>query len=565
MYVTTVVRRYAKGKSSRCVLLRESYRYNGKVKNRTLANLTALPVEAIEAIKDVLNPATSTRPPITVPTSAPVTPDQVAIEQGVSMGAVATVYQVAQRLGLEQGLGRTHAGKLALWQVIARVIQPGSRLASVRLAREHAACDLLGITQRFCEDDLYANLAWLSERQVKLEKALFAQRRSGAAELFLYDVTSSDLEGDHNVLGAYGYNRDKKRGKQQIVVGLLTDAEGEPVSVEVFQGNTQDVTTFGSQVHKLAHTFGCRRVTVVGDRGMIKQVGIEALQAEDFYFISAITKPQIETWLNQQVIALSQFDRVLAEVEVAAADEEERPLRYILKRNPVRAQQMAENRQRKKTAVLKRLTACNERLARSSRAKLTVARREVNDELIKLQLDGWHRLRKRRGQRQLELVEDEAALTAQSRLDGCYVIRTDLPAAAASTETVHQRYRDLTEVEQGFRTCKTTHLELRPWFVTGEASTRGHALVVMLAYKIVRELNRCWQSFDIEVGEALEALKQITLTQVQIAGYPAFQRVPTPRPTLRKWLEAAQITLPETLPNRGTSVVTRKKLSESRK
>lgn len=441
-------------------------------------------------------------------------------------------------------------------------------LASVRLAREHAVCDLLGLKESFGEDDLYANLAWLSERQRQLEKALFARPGGGAAaELFLYDVTSSYLEGEHNALGAYGYNRDKKRGKQQIVVGLLTDAEGEPLSVEVFHGNTQDVSTLSAQIRKLAQAFGCRRITLVGDRGMIKQVGIEALQAEHFYFISAITKPQIETLLNQQVIEMAPFDQALGEVVVAAegAESSARAMRYILKRNPVRAQQLADTRQHKKAAVVKRLAACNEKLANSPRATLAVARRTVRHEIAKLKLGGWLTVRKRRAQRQLYLVENEAALAAQSKLDGCYVIRTDLPTEAASAPTVHARYRDLAQVEQGFRTCKTTHLELRPWFVTCEASTRGHALVVMLAYKIVRYLRRCWQSFDIEVLEALEALQQITLDQVQIAGYPAFQRVPTPRPALRQWLDAADIELPQTLPHLGTRVVTRKNISESRK
>jgi hypothetical protein len=189
----------------------------------------------------------------------------------------------------------------------------------------------------------------------------------------------------------------------------------------------------------------------------------------------------------------------------------------------------------------------------------------VCSEIAKRKLAGWLTVRLRRAQRQLYLVENEAAREAHSKLDGCYVIRTDLPTEAASAQTIHERYRDLTHVEQGFRICKTTHLELRPWFVTGEASTRGHALVVMLAYKIVRYLRRRWQSFDIEVLEALEALQQITLDKVQIAGYPAFQRVPTPRPALRQWLAAADIELPQTLPHLGIRVVTRKNLSQSRK
>lgn len=576
MYITEVVRPYANGKSSRCILLRESYRQHGKVKNRTLANLTALPADAIEAIKQVLHQPKSV-PTRVDATRAPSVGDSAAtptvrLEQGLSIGAVATVYQVAQKLGIAQVLGCSRQGKLALWQVLARVLQPGSCLASVRLAREHAACDLLRVTERFCEDDLYANLAWLSRRQLALEKALF--RRHGqaqAAELFLYDVTSSYLEGEHNVLGAHGYCRDKKRGKQQVVVGLLTDAEGEPLSVEVFQGNTQDVSTLGAQVHKLAKEFGCQRITLVGDRGMIKQVGIEALQAQDFYFISAITKAQIETLLDQEVLQMTLFDQPLGEVVLAPEAEADstgaaaRGMRYILKRNPVRARELAQNRQLKKAAVETRLEQLNQKLARSKRAQVAVARRDLLSYIAKLKLDGWLTVRKCRGQRQFSLVANPAALEARSKLDGCYVIRTDLPAQAADAEAVHQRYRDLAQVEQGFRTCKTVHLEMRPWFVTCEASTRGHALVVMLAYKIVRYLAQCWKPFDIEVVEALEALKQVTLVSVQVAGYPAYQSVPTPRPELRQWLSAASIELPQTLPHLETPVVTRKNISESRK
>lgn len=569
MYITEVVRPYPNGKSSRCILLRESYRENGKVKNRTLANLTALPAEALEALKHTLRQPTQARATgqSSAAPSADTTAPVVTVTQGLSIGAVATVYQVAQTLGIRQVLGNSPQGKLALWQVIARVIQPGSCLASVRLAREHAACDLLRLRDSFCEDDLYSNLAWLSERQLALEKALFRRHAAAqAVELFLYDVTSSYLEGEQNVLGAYGYCRDKKRGKPQIVVGLLTDAQGEPLSVEVFRGNTSDVSTLTAQVRKLAQAFGCRRITLVGDRGLIKQVGIEALHAKNFYFISAITKAQIETLLKQEVIEMALFDQPLGEVELAeSASTEQRSLRYILKRNAVRAQELAHNRQLKKAALEKRLHDYNQKLARSRRAQLAVARRELLGYLAKLKLEGWLTVRKRRGQRQFYLIEDQAVLAEQSKLDGCYGIRTDLPAQAADTQTVHERYRDLANVEQGFRTCKTVHLEMRPWFVTCEASTRGHALVVMLAYKIARYLAHCWKPFDIEVLEALEALKQITLATVHVAGYPAYQSVPTPRPELGQLLSAAGIELPQTLPHLETRVVTRKNISESRK
>jgi transposase len=167
---------------------------------------------------------------------------------------------------------------MALWQVIARVHSQGSRLSSVRLAKNTAAADIVGFKKGFCEDNLYENLAWLAENQERIEKQLLAFRRGqNTPELFLYDVTSSYLEGDHNALANWGYNRDKKRGKKQIVIGLLCDEQGEPVSVEVFTGNTTDPQTFGAQVQKVAERFGCQTVTFVGDRGMIKSAQVKDL------------------------------------------------------------------------------------------------------------------------------------------------------------------------------------------------------------------------------------------------------------------------------------------------
>jgi hypothetical protein len=165
-------------------------------------------------------------------------------------------YEVARSLGIAQALGNTREGKLALWQVIARVLDQGSRLSAVRLANSHAACDVLGL-ERFDEDDLYANLDWLTSQQAEIEQKLFKARPPASAPgLFLYDVTSSYLEGEDNAFGAFGYNRDGKRRKRQIVIGLLCDSQGQPLSIEAFPGNTQDLRTFSSQIDKVAQRFG---------------------------------------------------------------------------------------------------------------------------------------------------------------------------------------------------------------------------------------------------------------------------------------------------------------------
>src|SRR5438067_3408909 len=279
------------GKTYTRHLLRESYRANGKVLHRTIANLSQCSAAEIEAMRLALRHKQDLENLGTVQ-------DAMTLKQGVCFGAVWTVYHVARRVGIEQALGATRAGKLALWQVMARVIDQGSRLSAVRLAMSHAACDVLGLGT-FDEDALYENLDWLAGVQAMVEDRLYAQRtQTKPVTLFLYDVTSSYLEGTQNELAAFGYNRDGKKGKRQIVIGLLCDEDGQPVSIEVFPGNTQDPHTVAAQVEKLKGRFGVTAITFVGDRGMLKSQQVEDLAQHGFHYITAITKPQIDKLLR---------------------------------------------------------------------------------------------------------------------------------------------------------------------------------------------------------------------------------------------------------------------------
>src|SRR6266404_3304535 len=233
----------ANGKTYESIYLRESYREGARVRKRNIANLTLCDPQEIAAIELALQSKGNL--------AALGSLDEIQLTQGLSVGAVWTVYETARRLGLPKVLGHDFSGQLALWQVLARVIEQGSRLSAVRLAQVHAACDVIGIRRGFDENDLYDNLTWLSARQSVIEDRLFAARTpQQKPELFLYDVTSSYLEGDKNALGAYGYNRDGKKGKKQIVIGLLCDKSGTPVSTEVFRGNTQDPKTLPRRSRK---------------------------------------------------------------------------------------------------------------------------------------------------------------------------------------------------------------------------------------------------------------------------------------------------------------------------
>jgi hypothetical protein len=220
--------------------------------------------------------------------------DAITLKQGRSVGAVWTVYHIARRVGLEKALGTTREGKLALWQVIARVMDQGSRLSAVRLAMSHAACDVLGVGP--CDDDaLYEHLDWLANRQAAVEDQLFAQHtKTTSVSLCLSDVTRSSLEGTYNALAAFGSNRDGKKGKRHIVVGFLGDEDGHPVSIAVFPGNTHDPHTVASQVATLKERFGVQAITFVGDRGMLKSQHIEDLATPGFHDMTAMTQPQID-------------------------------------------------------------------------------------------------------------------------------------------------------------------------------------------------------------------------------------------------------------------------------
>jgi Transposase DDE domain len=537
------------GKTYTRHLLRESYRANGKVLHRTIANVSHCSAAEIEAMRLALRHKEDLAHLGTIQ-------DSITLQQGVSFGAVWTVYHVARRLGIEKALGTTRDGKLALWQVIARVIDQGSRLSAVRLAMSHAACDILGLGT-FDEDALYENLDWLAGGQASVEDRLFAQRtKTTPVSLFLYDVTSSYLEGTHNALAAFGYNRDGKKGKLQIVIGLLCDEDGYPVSIEVFPGNTQDPHTFAAQLEKVKSRFGVTAITFVGDRGMIKGQQVEDLATQGFHYITAITKPQIEKLLRTGTFQMDLFDQELAEV---LADE---GIRYVLRRNPVRAQEVRESRQSKLAKLQAQVAKQNQYLTDHPRANAQGVLQKLVASAKKLRLSDWVELTLE--DRSLTLTINASGQQEEAKLDGCYVLKTDLTPQQAKKEIVHDRYKDLASVEHAFRTCKTAHLEVRPLFVRLEARTRAHAFVVMLAYQIIQYLTACWSALDCTVEEGLQALATLCLIKVSPQNAPSYHCLPTPRDTLAHLLHNADIKLPKAFSLSGTRVSTKKKLPSER-
>ena len=548
MFVDTIKSKQ-NGKVYKTYLLRKTFRENGKVKHRTIANISRCTTKEIEAIKLALRFKDDLEDLKSISAS-------IKFIQGDSVGAVWLLFDMAKQLGIVHALGSSNEGKLALWQIIARIIDQGSRLSAVRLAQTHAACDILGL-KAFNEDDLYLNLDWLCDHQHQIENRLFRKRYTQDPQFFLYDVTSTYLEGMKNVLAAFGYNRDKKKGKLQLVIGLLCDENGIPLSIEVFNGNTQDQQTFASQIQKAAQRFGGKEVTFVGDRGMIKSKQVKDVLDEQFHYITAITKPQIEKLLTDDVFQMELFDEKLAEVIP------EDTVRYILRRNPFRAEEIRRSRQEKLSTIQNLVIRKNTYLKEHPRAQVKTAKTEVVNKIKQLGLTHWISVSYR--QRHLTLKTDNEKCTEMSKLDGCYVLKTDLSPEQTAKETVHDRYKDLKLVEWAFRTEKTVHLEIRPVNVQKEKRTRAHVFVVMLAYIIIQELAKRWGSINKTVEEGIKELTQLCAHQVVIDGKARLNKIPTPRQSAKNLLEKAKVKLPEALPCKGIKVATRVKLQNQRK
>jgi hypothetical protein len=457
-----------------------------RVVHHTLANLSRLPEPLVALIEQYCRGK--------LPTG-----EAPRVQMGPCYGLLAGLHALAGEVGLIAALGSDRSAKLALFLIYARVARQGSRLGAVRWAEDHAVAEVLGL-EKFDEDDLYAALNWLQIHQERIERALAPRIEPGA--VFLYDVTSSYLEGQCNELGAYGYNRDGKRYKKQVVAGLLTAASGEPLSIQLYPGNTSDPKTFVPTVEKLRLRFGAKDIVLVGDRGMIKQLGKEALGAAGFRYVTALTDPQIRKLLGKKVLTPELFDE-----EPLAIEYEKR--RLILRCNPATRDRERQRRLDQCRRIEQKLAAGNARLAEKPRTKVETLRKQAQGWLEHYRFAQWMQLQVT--ERVVGLLKDPAVETQLALLDGCYVLETDLPAAVADARTVHARYMNLTDIERDFRTMKTGQLELRPIFVRKAERTEGHALVTMLALKLVRELDRRVAPLGLTVTDAIARLHGVRL------------------------------------------------------
>lgn len=495
MYIERVPNR----QSPPAILLRESYREDGKVRKRTLANLSKLPTEAVDGLQTLLKGGTAVSE----------LSESFTITRSVPHGHVAAVLGTARRLGLPALLASSSSRErdLVVAMVVARIIAPDSKLATVRGFNpdtcQSTLGEQLGVSQAD-EDELYAAMDWLVERQAEIETRL-GKKHLSEGTLVLYDVSSTYFEGESCPLVQFGYNRDRKRGKAQIVFGLLCDAQGCPVAVEVFAGNQGDPTTLPAQIAKVRQRFGIHHVVWVADRGLLTEARIREnlREVEGLDWISGLTSPQIRALVEQDDLQLSVFDQQdLVELTSEAYPGE----RLMACRNPL----LAHSRTEKRETLLKMTEAELDKIvAATQRDK----RRLKGADKIGLRVGKVLNRFKVAKHFTLEITDDGFAyhrnleqIDAEAALDGVYLVRTSVTADTLTAEATVQAYKSLSSVEQAFRSLKNIDLKIRPIYHRLEERVKAHVFLCMLAYYVEWHMRQALAPilFDDHLPEAAQ-------------------------------------------------------------
>jgi hypothetical protein len=464
-------------------LLRRTYRDGDKVRHETIASLAAMPDSMVDAVEAAL------KGEVLVPAGKAA----VTVARSVPHGHIAAAWAMARKLGLPALLGPAGRERdLALGLILSRAVHPGSKLSTIGWWQDVTLGADLGIEDA-TTDEAYAAMDWLQGRQELIEKKL-ARRHlapdANPSRMALFDLSSSWLEGSHCPLGARGYSRDGKKGKVQIEYGLLTDPEGRPVSIRVFEGNTGDPTAFAQIASVVKDTFGLQKMVMVGDRGMITSARIEALREldEDYAWITALRAPAIRKLMaDDGPLQLSLFD----EQDLAEITSDDFPgERLIACRNPA----LAEERARKREALL----AATEKLLAPLLARVAAGKLAGSADIGKKigEVIGKYKMAKHLDvtitDTSLAIERRQEAIEEEARLDGIYVIRTPLPAAELGAAGTVTAYKNLKYAERDFRHIKSDDLDLRPVFHHLEKRVKGHVLICMLAAYLTWHLRQAW-------------------------------------------------------------------------
>jgi transposase len=516
MYVATVPNR----NSPPAILLRESYRENGQVKTRTLANITHLGSHQIQALRMALAGS--------LPTAGTALPDAFRIIRSLPHGHVAAVLGSLRKLQLDLLLDpvSSRPRELVIAMVVARIIEPASKLATARGLHADTLHSSLGEVLQLDsadETELYEAMDWLLPRQAGIEKQL-AQRHLMHGGLVLYDLTSTYFEGRHCPLAKLGHSRDDKSGKPQVVFGLLTNAAGCPVAVEVFEGNTGDPKTVAQQVKKLRQRFGLSEVVLVGDRGMITSARIrqDLPASSGIQWISALRASQIQKLATAGHLQMSLFDKTDL-VEIAHPDFPGE--RLIACFNPLLAEERARKRPELLAATekqLEKIAAATRRPKRPLRGKQNIGVRAGR--ILNRYKMGKH-FQLRIEDNSFSYQRKTANIEREQSLDGIYVIRTSVRKEALSSEQVVASYKSLSSVERAFRSLKSVDLHVRPIHHRLPDRVRAHILLCMLAYYVEWHMRQCLAPilFDDDDKPQAQATRQSIVAPAQRSASAKFK------------------------------------------
>ena len=498
MYIESVPNR----NSPPAILLRESYRDAGKIKKRTIANLSDWPTEIVEGLRTLLKGGKV----------APADQESIIVRRALPHGHVAALLGTLRNIGLDRMLGppRNRCRDLVIAMIVVRLIAPASKLATARMLDPLTASSSLGEVLGLGpvdEDELYVALDWLGERQEAIEKAL-ARKHLHDGTLVLYDVSSSYVEGRCCELARLGYNRDGKKGKLQIVYGLLCAADGCPVAIEVFEGDTGDPRTLAAQIDKVKKRFALERVALVGDRGMITQARLDAeIAPAGLDWITALRAPAIRTLVEAGALQMSLFDQR----DMAAITSPDYPgERLIVCRNP----DLARERTRKREDLLAATEADLAVIAAAVRRARNPLRGEAEIALKVGAVVNRHKVAKHFelsiGEASFSFHRKTEAIAAEAALDGIYVVRTNLPKKLLDDAATVGAYKSLARVERAFRSLKTVDIHLRPIFHWTTPRVRAHVLLCMLAYHVEHHMRArlapmLYDETDHEAAAAMRA------------------------------------------------------------
>ena len=526
------------GKSYTYPLLCKKYREAGKIKTEVVANLTKFPQDAVLAIAGALKKDKDFM----------VSFKDIVVKKSIDYGFVFILLTIMQKLRITEVLEKIvgERANLVRLMIIGKIVTRGSKLCIFNwIQRNEAIAKKLGIDLNVLKvGTLYETLADLSYLQNKIERKWNIYHKSEKDELYLYDITSSYFEGTENELAAFGYNRDGKNGKMQIVIGLITNNEGFPLSIEVFDGNQSDHTTVIKQLQKIKNEFGAGNVVFVGDRGMRIRYNLEQMETEEslgIKYITALSIEEIRCLIREDIIQLSLFSKDLVEIENDG-------VRYVLCTNPDLEREHSQIRAGLKLKFEEKLheikLSYDARQHKNNQNKIRLSNGDKNKNLVtrfsEKQIDSYkYRVRQALGKNnmqsffQITIAEEKFVVefdfeqyTQARQLDGKYVIVTNVPKEAMIKESVRQEYKNLKNVEHAFRMMKTVNLDIRPVFHINENTTRGHVFVTMFAYAILKELenkifpwlkqNNKRTNGQLSLQDIEEELKMIKLNVLEI-------------------------------------------------